>query len=264
MNLNELCIKLELPPEVREQVTALSGLEVPAELLLGLTVRETGYDSYEQLKALCVPDRRGLDMLTFMLRAALISWENYRNAGISQEIFLDTMKCFPRFVREHMASFGCYGFDRGFWAHRQLSMVLFRVGELEYELLDGVISMHIPSDARLDIPACAASLARFREIFTDWANIPIYVDSWLLSPALKNLLGAQSKILRFQSCFTCDAWNQEEPSFMQWVYGKTDIPYDALPENTSLQRNMKKYLLSGGKIGEAKGFLKEFVRGTSE
>ena len=78
------------------------------------------------------------------------------------------MKCFPRFVREHKECFGDYGFDRAFWPGRQLSMLLFRLGALEFELIpetktdDEVpekeavrafhlpvkeIGVHIPSDA---------------------------------------------------------------------------------------------------------------------
>ena len=38
----------------------------------------------------------------------------YQKAGISEQMFADTMKCFPRFVREHKECFGDYGFDRAF------------------------------------------------------------------------------------------------------------------------------------------------------
>lgn len=257
MDFIELCEKIDLPREVVGRLPQQA--EAPVELLHNLTVPGTAQAAFEQLNRMRDPNELGLDMLAWMLRAALGTWENYRRCDLSEAIFVDTMKCFNRFVREHRDSFGVYGFDRGFWAHRQLSMVLFRVGELEYELLDGVVSMHIPSDADLRISACAASLQEFRTLFPAWAETPIFVDSWLLSPALRELLKEDSKILRFQSCFTCETWNREEQSFMQWVYGKEGIPLADLPETTSLQRNMKKFLLSGGKIGEAKGFLKEFI-----
>lgn len=257
MDFIELCKKIDLPRDVIVRLPQQA--EAPSRLLHNLTVPKTAQSAFEQLNELRNPSEQGLDMLAWMLRAGLMTWENYCCAGLSEEIFVDTMKCFNRFLREHKASFGTYGFDRGFWAHRQLSMVLFRVGQLEYELLDGMVSMHIPSDADLRISACADSLKQFHALFPGWAETPIFVDSWLLSPALKNLLGPGSKILAFQNCFTCEAWNREETSFMQWVYGKMDIPYEELPEDTSLQRNLKKHLLAGGKVGEAKGFLKEFI-----
>ena len=44
------------------------------------------------------------------------------------------MSCFTRFVNEYKESFNKYGFDRGFWTYRQLAMLLFKVGILEYEI----------------------------------------------------------------------------------------------------------------------------------
>lgn len=52
-------------------------------------------------------------------------------------------------------------------------------------------------------------------------------------------------------------WKKDN-EFLQWVYGRTDIEYEYLPENTSLQRNMKKYLLQGGRIGAGRGILMKF------
>ena len=49
---------------------------------------------------------------------------------------------------------------------------------------------------------------------------------------------------------------------LEWVYCLTEAqqkqtPLEALPEDTTLQRNMKAYLLSGGKVGTARGRLKQ-------
>ena len=48
---------------------------------------------------------------------------------------------------------------------------------------------------------------------------------------------------------------------LEWLFrvpGNT--PLECLPETTSLQREVKKHLLSGGKIGTAVGVLKETIR----
>lgn len=260
MDLKQLCACIELQPEVREQVLKIAGQGMPE--VTDLTVKGRGQETYEALKARCKPEYHGLDMLAWMLTAGLTTYENYQKMGIGMGIFADTMKCFTRFVGEHFASFGFYGFDRGFWAHRQLSMVLFRVGELEYELLPGMVSLHIPTDAGLNLNICRGSLEQFRDFarrfFPEWAKAPVYVESWLLSPALKELLREGSNILKFQEAFTLKSWEKNDTGFLQWVYGREDIPFAELPENTSLQRNMKQYLLAGGKVGSAEGFLKEF------
>lgn len=37
------------------------------------------------------------------------------------------------------------------------------------------------------------------------------------------------------------------------MFKRKDIPTEDLPENTSLQRRMKEYLLRGGKVADAEG-----------
>ena len=89
-------------------------------------------------------------MLSYMLTAAFYSLEEYEEKGIPKEIFTDTMKCFSRFTQEHYKSYGYYGFDQGFWTGRQLSLQLFRLGELEFEKTIEenqkiiVVSCHLP------------------------------------------------------------------------------------------------------------------------
>ena len=78
-------------------------------------------------------------------------------------------------------------------------------------------------------------------------------DSWLLSPALKELLPEESRILQFQNRFEVKSWNKEEDAYLEWVFKRKDLPLEKLPEETSLQRKMKAYVLQGGKIGEAYG-----------
>lgn len=250
MELNTLCRLIQLPQEVTDRVLTLAGPTYPK-----LTRWPQVQDCYDTLKLRCMPQERGLDMLAWMLTAGLTTYENYRAKGIPDGIFVDTMKCFTRFVNEHMASFGCYGFDRGFWTVRQLSMVLFRVGELEYEFVDGAVSMHIPSDARLS--GSRASLEQYRsfarEFYPDRAEAPMVIESWLLSPALKELLDENSNILRFQRAFRLEKWLENDTGFLQWVYGREDIPAPDLPETTSLQRRMKQHLLAGGKVGSGEG-----------
>ena len=80
-------------------------------------------------------DSKGWKILRCMFAAMVRTYEHYQKAGISEQTFADTMKCFPRFVREHKECFGDYGFDRAFWPGRQLSMLLFRLGALEFELI---------------------------------------------------------------------------------------------------------------------------------
>lgn len=218
-------------------------------------VMEAGSDSQADGSGGC-----GLGMLTLMTVLLEETAEAYQKAGIPEWIFVDTMKCFARFVKEYKAAYGVYGFDRDFWTPRQLSGLLFRIGELEYELLpDNRIGMHIPSDTVLTRGMCEASLAeaqRFvKQYFSKWQDASYVCHSWLLSPVLKELLAPGSHILTFQKAFRILSVDEEDLSFLEWVYGREDISFEELPERTSLQRNIKRYLLAGGKIGSAIGVL---------
>ena len=188
----------------------------------------------------------------------------YEKNHIDDKIFVDTMKCFSRFVREHKAALGSYGFDRDFWVGRELSLCLFRLGELEYESGEWegkkLLSIHIPSDADLSPEKITTSLSFAKEFFDshypEYAGAKFACYSWLLSPALEKLLPENSKIIQFRRRFEILEVNENADSYKLWVYKTTALPPEKFPENTSLQRNMKRYILNGGKIGEALGIIR--------
>lgn len=258
---------MHLPEEVEKELLnleqQLNTEEINRQLPL-LTEENHWKEARETLKDLLAPDEKGFKMLFCMLKAAEYSHEKYQAQGISEEIFTDTMECFLRFVKEHKETYGYYGFDRDFWTGRQLSLLLFRIGELEFEKYEKdekrEISIHIPSDAVLTRENCVESIQRARQFFEqqdkDYTKVPYTCDSWLLSPALKELLPESSRILQFQDMFEIQKVKKEEKSYLEWVFKTGDIPAEELPEDTSLQRKMKEHLLKGGWIGEAEGVLR--------
>ena len=206
----------------------------------------------------------GLATLWAHLQAACRAWDRYEELEISEEVYIATMAAFSRFVREHMASFGVYGFDRDFWTTRQTGCVLFRIGELEYELRnpegERFVSLHIPSDADLSLPSLGTSLEEARKLleraFPDYAGAPMTCHSWLLSPQLAELLPEKSRILGFQRGFAITE-AEDDGEFRQWAYGREDIPDAQLPENTTLQRKLKAFLLAGNTFHSGRGTLKK-------
>lgn len=268
-SLKKICARIGLQEEVTEKILELESkqdfFETEKEIS-ELTEAENWQKAREKLKKFLGEDPDGIKMLFCMLKASVISWEKYQEQGIEALIFDETMKCFTRFVEEHKVSYGIYGFDRDFWTGRQLSLQLFRLGELEYEMVEEekegrYISIHIPSDAVLDPKKIKESLQEAKVFFekydSSWKEVPYKCCSWLLSPALKELLGEKSKILKFQEMFSIEEVYKDSDEFMEWVFKRKDIPLEKLPEETSLQRNMKAHLLSGGWVGEGMGCLKE-------
>ena len=210
----------------------------------------------------------GAGILIRQLAEAAESREYGAWKRIPEEIWLDTMRCFPRFIAEHRRSYGRDGFDRGGWTVRQAGCRLFRIGELEYELLetDGkrAVSIHIPSDTRLEADRLNDSVRRAKdflsEYYPEWQGAPMICESWLLSPALKQMLPPESRIRRFQDAFDLTGEDPEDCAALEWVFyvagGQRDsVKTEDLPEKTSLQRKMKAMLLSGKKPGSARGTL---------
>lgn len=266
--IEELCKKIDIPKEAAAQVAAFDAqfdykpIEPAMEKLFS---RDSWDEGCREIKAYLGEDPEGLKMLACMLRCGLKTWRNYEKRGISEQIFIDTMKCFSRFMGEHKEGYGNYAFDREWWTSRQIAGELVRIGELEYEMCQDregrYIDLHIPSDAKLQRKNLLESLHRARDFFKEnypaYGSVEMRCHSWLLSPTLKKLLPPKSRILGFQELFAIETIGvTEESEYITWVFKRPDISYKDLPENTSLQREMKKYLLAGGQLEDAKGTLK--------
>ena len=290
MTIAELCKAINLQSDVTNEVVSFydgSDFKLLGDRLEELEDRDSvDSDAVLRLYGAFSPDERQIKMLTYMLHRAIEAYDKYIQLGISEDIYIATMKCFTRFINESYVKNGAYVFDRGWWTVRQISVKLFRIGELEYELInwnnEPAISMHIPSDSDLSSEKCVESLKQAKDFmakfFPEYSNSKYICDSWLLAPALKELLPTTSNIISFQNMFKIVETKPDSMGFVEWVfkqdtsdivrtepnemgitemlYQKRDINMDEMPENTSLQKNIKAYIKAGGSIGEALGILK--------
>ena len=112
-----------------------------------------------------------------------------KSKGISDEVYVETMKCYTRFISETYRMTGRYYFDRQWWTARQAGGHLYRIGELEYELKrladKQVVDIHIPSDADFSPKAVDESLEMaegfLRMHYPEMSGCDFTCDSWLLS-----------------------------------------------------------------------------------
>ena len=235
-------------------------LRQPLSLLMD---RSTGPEGFQSLSAALGEDPEGVKMLTCQLHCACLQYESYQNLGIPDDIYFATMSCYTRFVTECLYYKGSYQFDRGWWTWRQLSLSVFRLGYLEFELReDGGISVHIPTATDLSPDAVDTSLTQaaafLRRYFPNYAEADFTCRSWLLSPALAQLLDDRSHILAFLRRFEIREVDEENADYVSWLFQSLPgTPVENLPERTSLQRKAKQYLMQGGKIGSAYGILIE-------
>lgn len=127
---------------------------------------------------------------------------------------------------------------------------------------DKVISIHIPADGKLDDAAVRATYPEMMKFlaayFPEFDYKAFYCASWLLEPALEDLLGSESNIAKFGKGFTRYIARDAGYGVFHFAFrvtGKpgTDYPFDDLPETTSLFRAVKEYYKSGKGIYAVSG-----------
>lgn len=267
MDILSLCNEINLQTEIKNRVIDFADSfnfdTVDKQLKDFLSYEKMG-EALIELQNILNPDKDNIKILACMLKASVDIYDVYKTKGISDEIYFDTMKCYTRFIDETYKITGRFYFDRYWWTTRQAGCHLFRIGILEYEMkhIDDkvVIGLHIPSDADFSPSAVDESLTSakkfFEEHYPELADCEYRCHSWLLDSQLKGMLSEDSNIISFQNRFEIFDEGEVDTGFIEWLYNTKSTDYKSLPENTSLQRNMKKYILSGGVIRNAYGKLK--------
>lgn len=266
MNKKELYRMLEFPNEVIELLYEYENernIVISNSLVNRILKRDSWGYAIEELESLLGTDESGIKILWELLNIVCdYTYDRYVDAGINDKIFADTMKFSTRFLNEYYQTYGSYRFVWAKWFPRQISLSEFRIGALEFEFVNfdtKEVAIHIPSDANLEKESVLQSLKAFHlfkdTYFSQWENITLTCNSWMMSPILKNFLQDNSNILAFQNMFQIDTMDLDSMGFMQWVFPGYEVIDKNLPENTMLQRKMKAYLLSGKKVGVAKGHL---------
>lgn len=266
--LTEICDCISLPLPMKAKVLDFSNAldeRTTEPFIAALYDPATWEQGIKDIAEVLGEDLDGSKMLTIMLLRAAKAYKEYEKRGISKTIFTDTMKFCTRFTQEHYEVHGTYAFKWGWWFPRQISLNEFRIGALEYEMIvkeeRKLINVHIPADADMTRDSLCRSYGDARKFFgkhfPEYGQSDMVCDSWLLSPFLEKLLPENSKIIGFQKEFDMLSIDEANNSAIRWVYGRTDLTTEELPEHTSLQKNIKACLLEGNSIGTAYGRLQE-------
>ena len=131
----------------------------------------------------------------------------------------------------------------------------------EWEMLlspeDPVISVHIPAQTDLSPEAVEKSytdgMQFVAEYFPDFCPKAYYCDSWLLDPNLTDILGEKSKIVAFQNRYVKWPIRSAGKEVFSFVFVGFKGEISELPENTSLERGLKKRYLEGKYIHSYQG-----------
>lgn len=145
------------------------------------------------------------------------------------------------------------------WGSYFITGKLIEVGRLQYACYGDCIKIHIPPGSKLDFDEVKKSIQNSKgEIkkYYNKENVDYCCKSWLLSKQIKQMVNEESNISKFQSLFTIEEGDSCIKNILNFVYSTTQIEdYNLLPENTSLQKQIKEYLIKGNDIKEGKGKL---------
>lgn len=114
---------------------------------------------------------------------------------------------------------------------------------------DDVISFHIPKNADLT-PAnldkvFSEGIKKVKEYYRDKSVRCIICGSWLLSPQLWDIMNEKSNIVAFGKRFTLAPMRSAGKDVFSFVFPPGIKNYEELPENTTLERGLKKLYLEG-------------------
>lgn len=254
--------------------------EKAVEKLLELSVDEKDYLFYKKLyfedreKFFSIVEKKKNFRMLFLYcycRMAMEDYEKYREKNIPQRVYWDTFSDISIWCENCFKQFGEYGLQEYRWLYRHIDLKLFRLGRLQFEKsvaeknidVDGVkiskgenvINIHIPQGEKLDLKASKESILWAFKIFGK--DVPYLCYSWLLCPALQEILNGESNILKFQSLFSVIYTNFESREGEKRIFKTLSENTAEYPEKTSLQRNAKSYLLKGGRLGDSLGVLRK-------
>lgn len=215
--------------------------------------------------------------LLFWLHCVPLAQTQYRQMGIPEEIFWDTMRDIAYKLAEYKQLYGKCGTGSS-WYFLHFDWQLAAFGRLQYQVrgfpkehyewngiqlnyADPAYACHIPSSGKLTEELCMDSLQRayaFLKKDLRGSILPVVCSSWLLFPPyVERVFGESSNMKAFARMFDIldvkktedfeDGWRIFGPAYQGGAEG--------LPEDNSLRRSMARYIKEGGEFGYGYGVL---------
>lgn len=189
--------------------------------------------------------------------------------GIDKKITVETLKDINVWFDNYKQQFSKFGLATFPWLFFHYTGTLFRLGRLQFRVekshpgIPGeyAIETHIAQGEPLKAEDCLESFEAAKVFFKK--HYPQYdfkcfmCDSWLLNPNLTDILPEESNIVKFMRFWTPVPFESDNSALaIERIFG---FGFDAkdiknAPENTSLQRALKAYLLNGGNMDITLGY----------
>ncbi len=224
-------------------------------------------------------DQRFRLMYGVLKARAIAARTSFLEAGIPEQVYLDTMSDLDVWAEDYFREHGHYGIREVAWIEKALNMQVFKLGRLQFEHLDPqaaaewirdagcepagtlVLNTHIQAGAPLDGRACEESYAMAGPFYAArgvvFSRILFVCQSWLLNPLLHRLLPADCNILAFHKQYTLLSCDHTSHQMEERVFGGMRADPATYPEDTTLRRRLKAALMAGQPAGTGKGY---FIR----
>jgi len=276
--IEKLCSRIALP--VHETRLALAELTEHPQKIEALA--EKAKQSPDILAELVRQDpKNGLTCLCVVLFLCEELSLKYSAKGIAQQVMFDSLADIRIWCENYTAKTGLPGLGEIHWLFLTLNLKLFRLHRLQFELADfslpehyksgqnnislapgdHVLNVHIPRLGPLVPQECADSFALaqtfFPRYFPAHQTKALVCDSWLLFPALLDLIPPDSNLARFQCLWAVKAVSTAHPDHvLRYIFGEDYAEHlHDLPARTQLQAAAKAVLDAGGKLGTGYGLL---------
>lgn len=218
--------------------------------------------------------------LLFILECTGYLLEKYEAAGISKDIFIDSMKDIKYKLEECIRVKNIFGTFVADWYEGFFCLTRFALGRLQYDIQtysgdaitingytiqegDFAPACHIPSSGPLHHELCMESFKIAYDFFREKRThdiLPIICSSWLLYPPYRKVFHEKSNTYKFASNFEIVSVRNTEKFDDLWrVFGiepeGSEININKLPADTGMQRNFIQYMKEEHSFGTATGIV---------
>lgn len=282
--LLDLCHKIKLGKEETESVISTLNLEFAK---VAAVVKKCGMLPINAVLRSAAEHERNYRKGAALCLACVIAccertYGVYKEKGIPEDVFYDTMGDISIWAENFKEKYGYPGFGAVDWICHHLSATLFRLGRLQFQLYrtrfpkytertqmreapikqgKRCLYVHIPQGEKLAYDECVKSFEKskdfFAKYFPNYKYCGYICESWLLYPGNRAVLPEESNIMKFQSFWTIVSWDIDQSQAIERIFHPKcigDIEY--YPEDTSLRRAAKKWLISGNVLGTGFGMIK--------
>lgn len=195
-------------------------------------------------------------------------YPEYKKLGLSDRIYFDNFRDFKIWYDVCEKYYGVQGIREYNWVHLAIKLKIFRLGRLQFEpavtdeeiSFDGgvipkgtaVLEVHIPEGCNLLSKEVQESFELSKVFF--WEHFQTkyeyyHCESWLLAREDHEFMKEGCNILQFQRWFRVYKEVYDERQAEARVFGWRIMNPGDYPEDTSLQKSLKAYLLKGGSVG---------------